>query len=55
MEQKIYSEFRKHKFDQTWVSPRVKRALPCARGSNPQRELIVRNSSGLLPSLLFPP
>lgn len=39
----------------TWVSPRVKRALPCALGSNPHFELIGRISSGVRPSLLLPP
>ena len=40
---------------QTWVSPRVKRAFPCALGSNPHCELIKRISNGFRPSLLFPP
>lgn len=39
----------------TWVSPRVKSVLPCARGSNPHLELIGRISTGVLPSLLLPP
>lgn len=40
---------------QTCVSPRVKRALPCALGSNPHLELIGRIPSAYRPSLLFPP
>lgn len=40
---------------QTCVSPRVKSALPCALGSNPQPEFIKRIPDGVRPSLRFPP
>lgn len=45
----------KIRLHQTCVSPRVKRALPCALGSNPHLELIGRISSKARPSLLLPP